>query len=131
MRPEERIHFALCDYLRLQYPKVHFISESSGIRTSMGVAAKLKRTRSAHTHLDIYILEPNFNKTKSVLILEMKAKTVFKKDGTLKKDEHVAEQQKTITVFNKKQGYEARFACSLAEGIEAVDFYLTGQMKIK
>jgi hypothetical protein len=131
MRPEEKIHFALCDYIRLQYPKVHFISESSGIRTSMGLAAKLKRTRSSHTHLDIYILEPNFNKTKNILILEMKAKTVYKKDGTLKKDEHLQDQQNTINTFNKKPGYEATFACSLDEGIEIVNFYLTGQMKIK
>jgi len=123
MRLEEKIHFALCDYIRLQYPSVFFISESSGIRTSMGVARKLKRTRSNHTHLDLYVLEPKGKH--NALILELKAKSIFKKDGSLLKNEHFEEQQDTINKLNKK-GYYCAFACGLTEGIKIIDNYLNG-----
>lgn len=124
-RPEEIIHIALCDYMKMVYPKVLFLSESSGIRTSIGVAKKLKRTRSNHTHLDLYILEPKRieDGIHCGLVLEIKAKNIFKKDGTLLKNEHHEEQQKTIDLLNSK-GYLARFVCSFDEGKKLIDKYL-------
>lgn len=124
MTPEERVHFALADYIRLQYPHIFFLSESSGVRTSIGLAKKLKRTRSNHTHLDLYILEKRGNW--GALILELKAVNIFKKDGTLKKNDHVEEQADTIINLNKK-GYKAAFACSFDEGKKLIDEYLLCQ----
>ena len=121
MTPEERIHTALADYLKLQYPSVLFISESSGVRTSIGLAKKLKRTRSNHVHLDLYVLERRGEY--GALILELKAKSVFKKDGTLIKSDHVHDQAETIKKLNNK-GYLATFACSFDEAKKIIDNYL-------
>ena len=123
-KPEEKIHIGLCDYLKYQYPKVLFLSEASGVRTSIGQSVKLKKMRSTDVHLDIYIMEPTrFHG----LILEVKAKSVYKKDGTLLKSEHLEDQQKTIDKLNSK-GYYATFVFSLDEGIKIIDKYLKGEL---
>lgn len=123
MRPEETLHFQICDYLRIAYPKVMFISESSGVRVSAGMAKKLKRTRSNHTHADLYLLEPRGKY--HGLILELKAKTIYKKDGTLLKNDHVRDQQHTIDELNKK-GFKACFAIGFNETKKIIDDYLNG-----
>lgn len=127
-RPEEALHFQICDYLRLAYPKVMFISESSGLRVSQGLAAKLKRVRSNHVHLDLYILKPMGEY--HGLILELKAKRIHRKDDQTKllKDDHLADQQQTIDRFNKL-GYMASFAVNFAETKKIIDNYLNGNLK--
>lgn len=123
-KPEEKLHFAVADYIKLAYPKVFFISESSGVRTSIGLATKLKRTRSSHVHLDLYLLHPKNGK--AGLILELKAKPVKKKNGELFKSDHLADQQDTINKLNKL-GYVASFATSFKEAKDLIDNYLNGK----
>lgn len=122
-RPEEKLHFEIANYLKIQYPKIFFISESSGLRVSPGLAAKLKKTRSNHTHLDLYVLEPMGKYCG--LILELKAKDIYKKKEplVLLKNEHVAEQKETIEKLSTK-GYKASFAVSFAEAKKLIDNYL-------
>lgn len=123
MTPEEKLHFAIVDYLKLQYPNVYVISESSGVRVTPGLAKKLKRTRSAHVHLDLYILEPRngFHG----LILELKAKDIYQKKNPelFLKSDHINDQAKTIKELNKK-GYLATFAIKFDEAKKIIDNYL-------
>lgn len=122
-RPEEKLHFAICDYLRAQYPKLIFLSEASGIRVSQGLASKLKRMRSNDTHLDLYILEPKGQY--HGLILELKAVDIrYKKNPELfKPNEHVNDQRKTIDKLNKK-GYLATFAVKFDQTKKIIDDYM-------
>lgn len=122
-KSEEKLHIAICDYMKLAYPNVMFISEASGVRTTIGTAAKLKRMRSSHTHLDLYILE-KIGKF-GALIIELKAKNIFKKDGSLLKDQHLEDQAKTIMRLRQK-GYAAGFACGFDEAKKIIDQYLNG-----
>ena len=123
MGPEERVHFAIADYLRLQYPSVVFLSESSGVRTTPGLAKKLKRTRSNHTHADLYILEPR--KDKCGLILELKAVDIYQKKNPelFLKSDHVNDQDRTIKMLNKKH-YKACFAIKFDQAKQIIDEYL-------
>lgn len=121
MRLEESIQIELFRYLAHQYPRVIAISEPSGLRVSKGLAVKLKKMRSNHTQLDIVILEPSG--PYHGLILELKAKNIYKKDGTLLKNDHLYDQQTTIDLLNKK-GYCAKFVVGLDDAIKAVDEYL-------
>ena len=120
-RKEEKLHIAVCDYLKLQYPNIIFLSEASGVRVSMGLASKLKKMRSAHTHLDLYVLEPKGRYCG--LILELKVESVYKKDGGLYSNQHLRDQRDTIEKLNKK-GYKADFACSFDEAKKMIDSYL-------
>lgn len=130
MKPEEKLHSAISDYLKTQYPKILFISEPSGVRVSMGLAKKLKRMRSNHTHLDLYILEPKGEY--HGLILELKAERIHQKKHPelFLKSEHVNDQRKTIKKLNDK-GYMATFAIQFDAARKIIDDYLNGYHKIQ
>lgn len=126
-KPEEKLHFAIADYLKLAYPKIVFISEPSGVRVSIGLATKLKRMRSADTHLDIYILEPKGKY--HGLFLELKAEDIYQKRNPelFKKNEHINDQKRTIDKLNKK-GYYATFAIKFDSAKKIIDDYLHGKI---
>lgn len=123
VRNEEKLHFAISDYVKMQYPKVIFISEQSGLRVSPGLSQKLKRTRSNHIHLDLYLLEPRGGY--SGLFLELKAVDIYKKKNPelFLKNEHVNDQRKMIDKLNKK-GYLASFAIKFDAAKKLIDDYM-------
>ena len=59
-------------------------------------------------------------------LLKKDRQAIYKKDGTFRKSEHVAEQRETLRLL-KLQGYMAVFACGFEEAQNIVDYY----MKIK
>lgn len=121
MRPEDRIHISICDFIRLQYPDVIFTSESSGMRLTIGQASKLARMRSGSKLADIWIAEPRGSYCG--LFLEVKAETPYKKDGELKKSDHLKAQSKMLERLVKK-GYQAMFIWSLEQGIVEIRKYM-------
>lgn len=124
MKLEEKLQASVCQWMSYQYPDVIFISEASGVRMSMGMAIKLKKTRSHGTHLDLYILEPCG--TYKGLFLELKAVDIFYK-GTrnLKKNEHVEDQARMIKRLRKK-GYASSFALGFDEASKIIKSYMDG-----
>ena len=124
MRLEEKLHIAICDYLKLQYPDILFISEPSGVRVSIGLAFKLKKMRSAHTHLDLYILEPR--QGYHGLIIELKAVNIYKENGDLRGDKHLQDQKETIEKL-RKRGYKSTFAVGFDQAKEVIDNYLNSK----
>lgn len=123
MRVEEKIQIQLFNWLTAQHPNVMAISEPSGLRVSMGLARKLKRLRSSHTHADIYLLHPSGGY--HGLVIELKAKNIYKKNGELLKNEHLEDQQRTIDALNKL-GYYATFAVGFDESVRIINEYLNG-----
>lgn len=121
MRPEDSLQIAVCQYLSFAYPRVIFTSDASGLRLNMGQAIKMKRMRSQDAIPDLIIDEPNANY--HGLRLELKAKSPFKLDGTLKKDVHLEDQQKTIDKLRAK-GYWAQFATGFDECKKVIDWYM-------
>lgn len=125
MRVEEKIQIDIFSYLAAKYPNVLAISEPSGVRVSMGLATKLKRMRSPHTHCDIYILSPRgrFHG----MVIELKAKNIYKKNGELLKSDHLEDQQKTIDKLNSL-GYYATFAIGYDDAISKIEDYLNNRL---
>lgn len=125
MRLEEQIQIKLFDWLATKYPDVLAISEPSGVRVSMGLATKLKKMRSKHTHLDFYLLKPVG--PYHGLAIELKAKNIYKKNGELLKNDHLEDQQRTIDQLNK-EGYFATFAIGFSEAQTIIDDYLNNRL---
>lgn len=65
------------------------------------------------------------------LYLELKAEgnSPFKKDGSLKKDEHLEEQEEMLEAL-RSRGYKAEFAVGFEEAKELIDDYL-GESYVK
>lgn len=125
MRLEEQIQIKLFDWLATKYPNVLAISEPSGVRVSMGLATKLKKMRSRHTHLDFYLLKPVGSY--HGLAIELKAKSIYKKNGELLKNDHLENQQRTIDKLNE-EGYYATFAVGFSEAQEIIEDYLNNRL---
>jgi hypothetical protein len=121
---EEQIHIAICKYIKLQYPNVLFTSESSGIRLSIGQAKRLKAMRSCSGLPDILIFEPR--KSYYGLFLEVKrdGTKIYKKDGDLRKDTHIQEQEEILHRL-KQKGYFAEFVVGFDEAKSIIDFYFS------
>lgn len=107
----------------MQYPSFYFLSDPSGLKMSIGMATSLKRTRSNHAQLDIVILEPNNNYNGLILEVKKARSEVYKKDGSIRKSEHVEKQNNSINHLDSK-GYCAKYVFSLDEAIEIIKNYV-------
>jgi len=120
MRKEESLQISVSEYLKLQYPKVIFTSDSSGLRLPMGLAMKAKRMRSGSGIPDMLILKPS--KGYHGLCLELKAKSPYQKNGQLYSDDHLKEQNEVLKNL-RKEGYYADFVTGFDEAKRVIDLY--------
>lgn len=89
----------------------------------MGQAVRHKRLQSGRAWPDLFIAEPRGSK--HGLFIELKATNIFKKDGTLRANPHVAEQEEMLKQL-RSRGYRAEFAVGFAAARQLVDSYLSG-----
>ena len=130
IKKEEEIHLRVCDYLRKNYPDVIFRTDfSSGMKMTPGQAAKHKKFQKSRAWPDLFIAESN--NFASGLFLEIKAENVivFKKNGKIRRNKHLIEQDKMLKELRKK-GYRARFAIGYNQAIFEIQQYL-GEPKPK
>jgi len=123
MQKESEIHIAICKYLQLQYPKILFTSEQSGLRVSMYQAKQLKKTRSCAGLPDIMIFEPRKNYYGLFLEVKRDGTRIYKKDGDLTADKHIREQEEILHQL-KSKGYFAEFVVGFEEAKAIIDYYL-------
>ncbi len=129
-KTEENLHLKICDYLRKNYPDVLFRTDfSSGMKMSPGQAAKHKKFQKSRAWPDLFIAESNT--LASGLFLEIKAENVivFKKNGEIRQNKHLIEQDKMLKKLRTK-GYRARFAIGYEQAIFEIQQYL-GEPKPK
>ena len=125
MSSEAKLHEAVCDYIRLQYPDVLFNSDMSGVKLTMGQAIKAKKLRSSKGFPDLVIYEPRklgFIYYGLFLELKIEGTKLYKKNGEAATI-HIAEQQEMIIKLIKL-GYYASFACGFNEAKKIIDEYL-------
>ena len=125
---EKQLHKQICDYIKLQYPKVIFNTDLSGLKLTVGQASQVAKLRSSSGFPDIQILEPRTYRDDVVenyygLFLEVKKETPFKKDRSLKKNKHLEKQANFHKELNKR-GYLATFVWSFEMAKDLIDFYL-------
>jgi hypothetical protein len=125
VKREEKVQLAVCKYLRDNYPDVVFWCDlASGMRLPIHIAAMNKRMRSSRGIPDLFIAQPRG--VLSGLFLEFKGPDVqvFKKDGSLRSDNHLQEQE-NVLIKLRDCGYKAEFACGYAQAVEIIDAYLS------
>jgi hypothetical protein len=121
---EKELHKQICEYIRIQYPSVLFNTDMSGIKLTMGQAVQAKKLRSCSGFPDIVIYEPSVGYR--ALFLEVKKETPYKKNGELKKSDHLKEQDD----MHKKlwlKGYLAKFVWSFDMAKDIIDNYIHKQ----
>ncbi len=120
---EEKLQIAISTYLKVQYPDVYFMSDSSGLRLPMGLAVKAKKQRSKHAQLDLVILEPRAPFHGLIIELKKDTKEVYKMNGDFRKSEHIDEQNKSIEQLKDKM-YFCCYGFGFDNTKEIIDLYL-------
>ena len=132
---EHQLYVQIARYLQENYPDVIYRFDiAADLKLTQGQAAKFKRLHPRRGYPDLFIAKPKDGLNMDTggnpnyyagLYLELKAEgnSPFKKDGTLKKDQHLEEQQAMLEML-RDRGYKAVFATGLEEAKKIIDDYL-------
>ena len=122
-QPEYHLQVAICQWLRIQHPKVLFLSDTiASCRLTIPQQVRNKAIQKEHFKCpDLIILHPN--KYFHGLFIELKVDSPFKKNGELKASEHLQGQQSTIDDLNAR-GYHACFSWGFDMTVNIINRYL-------
>ena len=120
-QPEYQLQVAVCDYLRIAYPDVLFLSIAACKLTIPQGARNKKIQKPGFKCPDLLILEPRNGY--AGLMIELKTASPYKRDGTIKTDEHLQGQAATLGQLEVK-GYRAAFAWSFEQARMLIDGYM-------
>jgi len=122
LQSEESLHKSICDYIKVQYPKILFNSDMSGIKLTKGQAVKASKLRSNKGYPDISIYEPRGGFHGLFVELKKEGEVLYKRNGAAV-TEHVREQIICMYLLRTK-GYCAGFAIGFNEAKTVIDDYL-------
>lgn len=121
---EKILHKQVCQYLRMQYPKVLFNSDMSGsMKLTIGQAVQIKSLRSNRGFPDIVIYEPRGKYHGMFIELKKDGEKLYKKDGITPITDHVAEQKECMSELTIR-GYDCYFCIGFDQAKQAIDTYL-------
>ena len=136
---EHNLYEQIARYLQQQYPDVIYrFDVGADLKLTPGQAAKHKRLHPERGYPDLYIAESSENVNSKDwngivrewgfyfgLYLEIKTESnsPYKKDGTLKKDQHLEEQARMLEKL-RARGYKAEFGVGFEGCKEIIDEYL-------
>jgi hypothetical protein len=121
---EEKLQSRICKYMKLAYPGVLFDCDTAaGLNLGMkwNVLKKLYRSEPGFPDFTIYAK----TNERCGLKLELKkaGSDIYKKDGGLRKDEHL-EQQYSVQQKLIAQGWDARFCIGFDQAKELIDAHM-------
>lgn len=132
---EHQLYEKIARYLQENYPDVIYRFDiAADLKLTKGQAAKHKRLHPKRGYPDLFIaqsaprcIDGSWKYDYYGLFLELKAEgnSPFKKDGSLKKDEHLEEQEEMLEAL-RSRGYMAHFATGFDEAKKIIDDYLGG-----
>ena len=105
---EQSVHKMVVNYIKIRYPKIIFRSDAGGIRLTMGQAVQFKKLQWGRSYPDIFIAEPRGKYHGLYIEIKKNDEEYLKKDGTIRKNEHILEQFAMLLKLEKK-GYAAVF----------------------
>ena len=124
-QPEYHLQKQVCEYLRIQWPTVMFLSDTvAAVKLTIPQQMRNKAIQKEGFKCpDLLILHTN--DSNSGLFIELKAKSPYKSDGiTLLSNPHNEAQWETIKML-QNQGYYACFAWSFDQCKLIIDTYLS------
>ncbi|WP_146082381.1 hypothetical protein [Rathayibacter sp. AY1C5] len=120
---ESVVQQRVCLYLKTHYPDVIFRSDfASGLKLTIGQAKLHKSLQSSRAWPDLVIYEPRGVSQGLCIELKRDGVVVFKKNGTLRADEHLEEQAAMLAAL-KDRGYTARFAIGYDAAVGLIEEY--------
>lgn len=135
---EHQLYVKIAQHLQENYPDVIYRFDiAADLKLTQGQAKKFKTLHPKRGYPDLFIAQPSptiewgpngliFGGVGLYLELKAEGNSPFKKDGTLKKDQHLEEQNEYLERL-RRVGYKAEFATGLEEAVTMIDNYLQGK----
>jgi len=123
---EKELHKQICQYLSIQYPKVRFNTDLSGLKLSIGQSVQIKKLRSNSGWPDIFIAHKSEHFNGLFLEVKKDASEIWLKNGEIKNNTHINEQWEMLTYLNN-QGYYAFWAYSFDQAKRIIDNYMNNK----
>lgn len=122
-QPEYELQKQICKWLNDNYKDVLFMTDSiAAVKLTLPQAARNKAVQKKGFRTpDLIIFQPN--ESYAGLFIELKVKAPFKKNGELRKDEHLINQQNSMFDLTRK-GYFTAFSWSYEMTINIIENYL-------
>lgn len=135
-RDEQKIHLALCHYIRSRYPWAIFNTDLSGVNMSKAQRGIAKSCRSGKGFPDLNILEPiGEHYGLFIEIKSEKSNLISKTDrGKMRKGDWATKHLKTQSDMLMKlcdREYFATFGIGLDHCISIVDKYFSNSLDLK
>ena len=124
MSSESELRRQLAIWLQLQYPNVIYRFDlAADLKLTMGQARKHKELHPKRGYPDLFIAEPRGKYHGMYVELKADGKSPYKRNGELKKSEHLKEQEAMLNKLNSR-GYFAKFATGFNEAKGLIESYL-------
>lgn len=126
-QPEFELQKAVCRYLDAQFSSCLYLSDTiANLYLTIPQRVRNKAIQKTGFHCpDLLILEPRNGY--HGLFIELKVVSPFKKNGELRKDEHLQGQMKSITDLQRR-GYYACFSTGFDQTKRIIDEYFGGRI---
>lgn len=129
MKPESLLREQLATWIQLQYPNIIYRFDlAADIKLTVGQARKHKKLHPHRGYPDLFIAEPRACYHGLYLELKAEGKAPYKKNGELKADKHLEEQEAILTKLNCR-GYFASFATGFDEAKGLIESYLKKEIR--
>ena len=125
MYNEAEVYKTIAKYISIKYPNVIFRFDfAAGLYLSVFQSKLHKRLNPVRGYPDLFIAYPT--KGYSGLFIEIKSDKAnpFKKNGELRSNEHLTEQQNVLKRLNES-GYKALFGVGVESCFKIIDEYLS------
>ena len=124
MNQEAEIYKVIARYLSIKYPKLIFRFDfAAGMYLSPYMANKHRAQNPIKGYPDLFIALPKGGFAGLFIEIKTEKANPFKKDGSLKSNEHTERQAEVLKALNEV-GYAALFSSGVDETIKVIESYI-------
>lgn len=110
-------------YLKLQYPKVWYLFDLTGLGLTKTQAGMNKEIQKGNGRSDLFIFEPRGPYHGLIIEIKKDGVRIFKRDGITGATPHIIEQTEFLELMIHR-GYYATFACGFDACKKVIDDYM-------
>lgn len=126
VQSENSIHYQVAQYLKIQFRHILFHTDMAGELHTEAQRWRMAKVQKGTGWPDLFIAHPIGNRHGLFIEIKRDRSEVYKVDGTLLADSHIAAQNQVLNHL-RGLGYASHFGCGFDECKEIIDNYLTGQ----
>lgn len=123
---EADLQTRICNYLRMNYPKVEFRTDKDGQFAYRSQLRYKKAHAGKRGFPDIIISEPNKEYKGLVIELKREGAKIFRMDGSIRKNWHLEDQQYWLDWF-KTLGCYSTFSIGYDQTVDIINKYLNNR----